>query len=55
MTRDEVARIFRIQPDTLDGWARTGRITAVRLPSGRRRFRREDIEALVQRGLEESA
>lgn len=37
-----------ISQQALRIWARTGKIPAVRLPSGRLRFRHEDIEALLR-------
>jgi len=55
MTRREVADVLRLSLDTLDTWAREGKITSVRLPSGQRRYRRQDVEALITAGLEEAA
>lgn len=33
-------------------WARTGKIPTVKLPSGRRFFRRSDVEAILQPSFE---
>lgn len=40
------ARQLGVHENTLRRWEETGLIRAVRLPSGVRRFRREDIEQL---------
>ncbi len=42
----QAARRLRIHENTLRRWAETGFVNAVRLPSGVRRFREEDIERL---------
>lgn len=47
LTAAEVAQEFRLDPETIRRWAREGRIQAITLPSGLWRFRREDIEALI--------
>ena len=41
------ARMLAVSPDTVRRWAKNGKISAVALPSGRFRFRRADIEALL--------
>lgn len=42
------AEILGVSPDTVRRWARTGKVRYVELPSGRMRFRREDIEVLLE-------
>jgi excisionase family DNA binding protein len=42
----EAARALGVHENTVRRWEERGLVTAVRLPSGVRRFRREDIEAL---------
>jgi excisionase family DNA binding protein len=42
----EAARVLGVHENTLRRWEQRGLIHAVRLPSGVRRFRPEDIEGL---------
>ena len=44
LTPSEVAEILKVSTATVHTWAASGRIKCVTTPSGRRRFRREDIE-----------
>lgn len=46
----EAAALIGVSTDTLRRWERSGRITAVRTPTGHRRFKRSDIEALLRNG-----
>jgi excisionase family DNA binding protein len=41
------ARGMSVHPDTVRRWERKGFITAIRTPSGHRRFRAVDIDAIV--------
>jgi len=43
----EVALLFKVDPKTVTRWAKTGRLTPVVLPSGHRRYRASDVEALI--------
>lgn len=43
----EVALLFKVDPKTVTRWAKTGRLTPVTLPSGHRRYRASDVEALM--------
>ena len=43
----EVALLFKVDPKTVTRWAKTGRLTPVVLPSGHRRYRAVDVEALM--------
>ena len=45
----QAARALGVHENTLRRWAERGLISAVRLPSGVRRFRAEDIDAMHQR------
>ncbi|MCW3050225.1 MAG: MerR family transcriptional regulator [Solirubrobacterales bacterium] len=45
----EAARVLGVHENTLRRWEQRGLIQAVRLPSGVRRFRPEDIEHLRER------
>lgn len=44
----EAAELVGVHEDTLKRWAKQGRIPAIRTPSGWWRFRRSDIEALME-------
>ncbi|MEU1877778.1 BldC family transcriptional regulator [Streptosporangium sp. NPDC020072] len=50
LTPGEVARIFGVDPKTVNRWALTGKIPSVRTPSGHRRYRETDITALLDGG-----
>ncbi|MER7212956.1 BldC family transcriptional regulator [Streptosporangium sp. NPDC020072] len=47
LTPGEVARVFGVDPKTVNRWALTGRIPSVRTPSNQRRYRQSDIDALL--------
>lgn len=47
LRRTEAAAILGVHPKTLDANARDGLIAFVTLPSGQRRYRRQDVEAFV--------
>lgn len=47
MTAREVADLFGVHRNTVREWANSGLIPSHPLPSGRRRFRRSEIEALI--------
>ena len=49
LTPAEVAALLYVDPKTVSRWARAGRIPSVRTPGGHRRFRRSDVQALVQK------
>jgi|GEM_PF-4401525 len=46
-TAEAVALLPDVTVRTLQRWADNGKVPSVALPSGRRRFRRADIEALL--------
>ncbi|MER7127641.1 BldC family transcriptional regulator [Streptosporangium saharense] len=50
LTPGEVARIFGVDPKTVNRWALTGRIPSVRTPSGHRRYRESDISSFLNNG-----
>ncbi|MER7207670.1 BldC family transcriptional regulator [Streptosporangium sp. NPDC000239] len=50
LTPGEVARIFGVDPKTVNRWALTGRIPSVRTPSRQRRYRESDIRTLLNGG-----
>lgn len=45
----EAANLLGVHPDTLKRWERAGHIAAQRTPTGHRRFRRADVDALRER------
>lgn len=49
MTVAEVAEALRLTDETVHRWAREGKLPFVSLPTGLKRFRREDIEAILAR------
>jgi excisionase family DNA binding protein len=50
LTLEEVSRLLHIHPNTLRRWCQEGRIPAVRVsPRGDRRFRKEDIQAYLDK------
>ena len=52
MTPSEVAEALKVNDETIHRWVREGRLPAIRLPGGGdrglKRFRREDIEAILR-------
>ena len=47
MTAAEVASVFRVSVRTVRRWESVGQLTAVRTPSGRCRYRIDEVRALV--------
>ena len=45
----EVAEMLNVSIWSVQIWARTGKILTLRLPGGNLRFRREDVEKMLQR------
>jgi excisionase family DNA binding protein len=50
MTPAEVAVLFRVTANTVNKWARTGKLNAIPTPGGRCRFRRSEVEARLNGG-----
>jgi len=50
LTLGEACRVLGVDASTLRAWADAGRVRAFRTPGGHRRFTRDDLKALVQRG-----
>lgn len=42
------AAVLGVSDETLRRWADQGKVRHIRLPSGRLRFRRDDLEAMLQ-------
>ena len=47
LTIREAADLLNVHPETLRRWDRTGRLTTSRTPTGHRRYRRADLDALM--------
>ena len=48
LTPAEVAALFRVNPKTVTRWARAGKISAIRTLGGHRRFKAQEIRALLE-------
>lgn len=48
LTVGEAADIVGVSVDTIKRWEKIGHITSGRTPNGHRRFRRADVERLLQ-------
>ena len=55
LTASQVAERLETTADAVRGWAQSGKLTAIKLPSGQYRFVREDIEAIERGELPVSA
>ena len=47
LTPSEVARMFRVDPKTVNRWANRGRISSLRTPGGHRRYREAEVLVLL--------
>jgi len=48
LTPGEVARIYRVDPKTVNRWAHAGRLTCVRTLGGHRRYYAAEVQALLE-------
>lgn len=48
LTPGEVAGLFRVDPKTVTRWAAAGRLSSIRTPGGHRRFRYDEVKALLE-------
>jgi excisionase family DNA binding protein len=48
LTPGEVAALFRVDPKTVTRWAQDGRLSSVRTLGGHRRFRADEVYALLR-------
>jgi excisionase family DNA binding protein len=48
LTPAEVAAMFRVDPKTVTRWANAGKLTSIRTPGGQRRFRENEVTALLK-------
>ncbi|MBI4560499.1 MAG: helix-turn-helix domain-containing protein [Candidatus Rokubacteria bacterium] len=49
LSRGEVARLFEVSPATIARWAREGRLPHVATLGGHRRYRADEILAIVEK------
>lgn len=47
LTPGEVAALYGVDPKTVTRWADTGRITSFKTPGGHRRFRADEVFAVL--------
>lgn len=47
LTPGEVARLFRVDPKTVTRWAMEGKLTCIRTLGGHRRFKADEVHALL--------
>jgi excisionase family DNA binding protein len=52
LTPGEVARLLHVSPKTVNRWAHEGRLPCLVTLGGHRRFRRDHVEAAVERMTE---
>jgi excisionase family DNA binding protein len=48
LSPSEVAAELEVSPTSIRRWIRDGRLRAIRLPSGQRKVRRVDVEAILR-------
>jgi excisionase family DNA binding protein len=47
LTPAEVANLFRVDPKTVTRWAKAGKLTAIRTLGGHRRYRKSEVQSLL--------
>ena len=47
LTPAEVAALFRVDPKTVTRWAKAGKLTSIRTLGGHRRYRSNEVHALL--------
>jgi len=47
LTPAEVATMFRVDPKTVTRWAKAGKLTSIRTLGGHRRYRENEVRALL--------
>lgn len=48
LTPGEVAALFRVDPKTVNRWARSKKIRSIRTVGGHRRFRESEVRRLLE-------
>jgi excisionase family DNA binding protein len=47
LTPAEVAALFRVDPKTVTRWAKAGKLSSIRTLGGHRRYRADEVNALL--------
>jgi len=47
LTPAEVAAMFRVDPKTVTRWAKAGKLSSIRTLGGHRRYREDEVRALL--------
>lgn len=47
LTPSQVAALFHVDPKTVTRWANAGKISSIRTLGGHRRFRKDEVEKLL--------
>ena len=48
LTPSQVAALFHVDPKTVTRWANAGKLSSIRTLGGHRRFRRDEVEKLLE-------
>jgi excisionase family DNA binding protein len=48
LTPSEVAKLFRVDPKTVTRWAKAGKLSSIRTLGGHRRYRADEVRALLE-------
>ncbi|MEZ7898940.1 MAG: BldC family transcriptional regulator [Flaviflexus sp.] len=48
LTPSQVAALFHVDPKTVTRWANAGKISSIRTLGGHRRFRKDEVEKLLE-------
>lgn len=48
LTPSEVANMFRVDPKTVTRWAQSGRLSSIKTLGGHRRYRADEVKALLE-------
>jgi excisionase family DNA binding protein len=50
ITAKEAAALIGVDPSTLARWTKDGKLTAFKLPNGRKRYRKDDVAGMLSEG-----
>ncbi|AZQ77282.1 MAG: BldC family transcriptional regulator [Flaviflexus sp.] len=48
LTPSQVAALFHVDPKTVTRWANAGKLSSIRTLGGHRRFRKDEVEKLLE-------
>lgn len=54
LTPAEVAAMFKVDPKTVTRWAKNGKLTSIRTLGGHRRYKADEVRALLKGNSEDS-